>query len=75
MLLFVVLCRDKKERRREKQKGHQNGETSPTHNSVQSGESGVENPDFNKEVLKRLYKAVSLWSLLFFLTVRYLFKQ
>lgn len=41
--------KDKKERRREKQKGHQNGETSPTHNSVQSGESGVENPDFNKE--------------------------
>ena len=43
-------CRDKKERRREKQKGQQNGETSPTHNPMQPGENGIENPDFNKEV-------------------------
>ena len=54
--MFIVVktrslpCRDKKERRREKQKGQQNGETSPTHNPMQPGENGIENPDFNKEV-------------------------
>ena len=42
--------RDKKERRKEKQKGQQNGDTSPTHNPMQPGENGIENPDFNKEV-------------------------
>lgn len=34
---------------RRKQKGHQNGETSPTHNPMQPSENGIENPDFNKE--------------------------
>ena len=45
---FFFLFRDSKGRR--KQKGHQNGETSPTHNPMQPGENGIENPDFNKEV-------------------------
>lgn len=44
--------RDRKGNRKEKQKGHQNGETSPTHSpsEIQLSESGVENPDFNKKV-------------------------
>lgn len=43
--------KDKKASRKDKQKGHQNGETSPTHTSteIQLSESGVENPDFNKK--------------------------
>ena len=46
----LLFYRDKKERRKEKQKGQQNGDTSPTHNPMQPGENGIENPDFNKEV-------------------------
>ena len=56
-------CRDKKERRREKQKGQQNGETSPTHNPMQPGENGIENPDFNKEVRFNCQKRGSLFIL------------
>lgn len=48
--MYFLFYRDKKERRKEKQKGQQNGDTSPTHNPMQPGENGIENPDFNKEV-------------------------
>ena len=49
-IMYFLFYRDKKERRKEKQKGQQNGDTSPTHNPMQPGENGIENPDFNKEV-------------------------
>lgn len=38
--------KEKKGGRKDKQKGQQNGETSPTHNPMQPGENGIENPDF-----------------------------
>lgn len=41
--------KEQKAHRKEKQKGQQNGDTSPTHNPMQPGENGIENPDFNKE--------------------------
>lgn len=44
--LFFSYLREKKGGRKDKQKGQQNGETSPTHNPMQPGENGIENPDF-----------------------------